>query len=157
MHPNIYPNSEARQTAEITQAPRAGPRPGPGPGRESTIAVAPLPRQSMSKGLLNPAQRSQLAPRILRRVSQLHVISLTSHLYVRFSYRTSIDTCALPTGPSFLNFKMGLLKSFVTVGTPLASMLVYVFYIGYKKRSRIYRLRQQGVVSLNLLLLLVVD
>ncbi|CAI6334325.1 unnamed protein product [Periconia digitata] len=40
---------------------------------------------------------------------------------------------------------MGLLKSFVTVGTPFASMLIYVFYIGYQKRSRIYRLSQQGV------------
>ena len=38
-------------------------------------------------------------------------------------------------------------KLLITVGTPIVSVLIYVLCIGYRKRSRIYHLRKQGVVS----------
>jgi hypothetical protein len=35
----------------------------------------------------------------------------------------------------------------MTICAPIVSGLVYVLSVGYKRRLRIYRLREQGVVS----------
>jgi hypothetical protein len=46
---------------------------------------------------------------------------------------------------------MALSKLLITVGTPIVSAIIYVLSIGYQRRLRIYKLREQGVVSRTIL------
>jgi hypothetical protein len=42
---------------------------------------------------------------------------------------------------------MAFSKTLITTGVPFVSAILYVVYIGYRRRSRVNELRKQGVVS----------
>ena len=42
---------------------------------------------------------------------------------------------------------MALSKLLITTGTPIVAAIIYVLSIGYQRRLRIWKLREQGVVN----------